>query len=673
MRLRKHIIFLSVCFATFFCFAQRNEAARYEIDAKRIGVYWNSKDALPRSREFIRLDSTYYVGYMFEGLYKFERSADYLGYRNAITPLYKAFSLLEKDYGVNLRQVFASYEYFERYKNRYDDFYRIAETLKICYNNIEWPDSTMSLLDRIESFNFQRDFFSINSDRAWTYHRNRFYTSEKYPFLKNSIAENEQMAFACCYKQMADINRKRDINSLWFGPSHAEEDLMTVYHYIAILHDYNQNYDSSARYYNLLMDGGRISWGNYAHFQDELGNFAEAIQHFSKSQFRLKYSLSESDYYLPSLLLYSGRTKDAIGMVRDKISQSGSTPGFGWYNIALARSYLYDGQLDSAEFFLDKAANFRELHIGTTLSQSQYDFTINLLRVQVTDKKISLIKFLNSGWWYSPADLWNVFSLEAEKLLLEYNVVNALANNPERKRIIYDLFCSETTVTFDESLYLLKDFSTSYFINKYEQYKQNDRRQKLYKYFKFYAARFKYESGKENEALNDCEEILKSSMQENSSLTGQEIDVEHEKLLLARLHELMALSVDEESEASAFNKNRMLEEFPQLVPFAGLDLKMNIIYGGHDDDVIKQIKEDIADSKIEQVNSFDASTPIATIDFLKKDKYYVATLNVKSGSGKGIVIKHQLIFKNADKTAGELILRLFGKGGSVRFEAGVNT
>lgn len=32
------------------------DAVRYEIDAKRLNINYNDKDALPRSREFIRLD-----------------------------------------------------------------------------------------------------------------------------------------------------------------------------------------------------------------------------------------------------------------------------------------------------------------------------------------------------------------------------------------------------------------------------------------------------------------------------------------------------------------------------------------------------------------------------------------------------------------------------------------
>ncbi|MEO7209670.1 MAG: hypothetical protein ABIY35_01895, partial [Chitinophagaceae bacterium] len=84
-----HIIstFICIILLLFLCnkgYAQQQSAARYEIDAKRTDVLPTDKDALPRSREFLRLDSTYYVGWMYEGIYKFNRSADYLGYKNAL-------------------------------------------------------------------------------------------------------------------------------------------------------------------------------------------------------------------------------------------------------------------------------------------------------------------------------------------------------------------------------------------------------------------------------------------------------------------------------------------------------------------------------------------------------------------------------------------------------------
>ena len=83
-------------FAMHFTAIAQNAAARYEIDAKRIGVAPTDKDALPRSREFIRLDSTYYVGWMYEGLYKADRSSDYLGYKMPQYPCRKHLILLIK-------------------------------------------------------------------------------------------------------------------------------------------------------------------------------------------------------------------------------------------------------------------------------------------------------------------------------------------------------------------------------------------------------------------------------------------------------------------------------------------------------------------------------------------------------------------------------------------------
>ena len=100
------------CFSFLCGGAQDNSAARYEINAKRIGVNPTDKDALPRSREFLRLDSTYYVGWLYEGMYKFDRSADYLGYKNAIIPLHKALDLLDKDYGSTLRNIYSSIAFF---------------------------------------------------------------------------------------------------------------------------------------------------------------------------------------------------------------------------------------------------------------------------------------------------------------------------------------------------------------------------------------------------------------------------------------------------------------------------------------------------------------------------------------------------------------------------------
>jgi hypothetical protein len=668
MSIRNTSIFfiLIICFCTQHgrVYSQSLSAARYEINAKRIGVYPTSKDALPRSREFIRLDSTYYVGWMFEGLYKYERSSDYVGYKQAIVPLNKALNLLEKDYGDKLKTIFSSITSFQNYNSLFNDYYEIVSNLKLCYNNVEMPDSTMKLLDKIDSYNFQRDFFNIDCDRSWTYHRNRFYTSEKYNFLGNSIEENEALSFKACYNQIARIKKNKSINDYWYGPNQSQEDLLTVYHYLALLHNYNQKYDSSEYYYKFLKDGGRISWSNYANMKFETGNFREAVENYSKPQYRRRFSLNEEDYFMPMLLVYGGQTKGAIEMAQTKIVQSGSTPGFGWYNIALARSYLYDGQLDSSEFFLDKAANFKELHINTTLTQSHYDFAVNMLKIQLIDKKISLVKFFNTGWWYSVSDLFDVYSLKLEKLLLEYVVVNALSHNPERKRVVYDLFCGESVITFDESMFLLKDFSLPYFKKKYEHYENTDPRKRITRYFKLFSTKFKHEDGEEEEAAKDAEQLLNDC---TSSITLNDeddkfIDNDHEKLFVARLYEIIAQNESSDQKYT----NLYYNEFPQLVPFSGVKVKMNVEFTGLTDDVTEKVIDNIKDCNIDFVDGNYSEIPRARIEFEKKGNSYRAVINLVDGSGKVLASNTQVLFKEAKGVGQELALRLFAKGGAVK-------
>lgn len=664
----KKLFLFFVLFHSMGSFAQINSSARYEIDAKRINVSTADKDALPRSREFLRLDSTYYVGYYYEGMYKYSRGADYLGYKYAIAPLEKALALLEKDYGDNIMRLFSSVTYYQQNLQLFNDFFQLNYVLGRCYNNIEMPEKTMALLERMEKYKLQKDYLSIYTDEAWIYHRNRFYDSSKYPFLKNSIEENEQMAFQCCYKQIELIKKNKTVNDQWYGYGQEQQDLLTVYHYLAMLHNYNQNYDSSQYYYNLLIDGGRVSWGNYANMKHETANFDEAIFYYKKYDYSGSYALKESNYYLPILYIYGAQPKEGIALSRQTITQSGSTPGFGWYTISLARSYLYDGQLDSCDFFLNKAANFKEIHINTTLTQSQYEFTINLLRIQLLDKKVSLIKFYNKGWWYSFTDLYNVLSLKVEKLLLEYALANAMAYNPERKRIIYDLFCAETTVSFDESFYLLKNFNLSYFKDKYDLYHMKDNRERVYRYFDLFTAKFNYLDGNEKEAENTCKKLL-DQVANNSQQEGNSKNVfeyEHEKLFLARVYELLALQYEGNNEEIGY-QNKFYEEFPQLVPFSGLRMSMHINFEGEEDETIRKVQEDLRDCNIHFADAGE-NVPQATIAFYKKGKAYEALINVQSANGKTSVSNERLIFKSEKGVGHELALRLFAKGGAVTFD-----
>ena len=361
------------------------------------------------------------------------------------------------------------------------------------------------------------------------------------------------------------------MNDGWFGPSQSMQDRLRIYHYLALLHCYNKNYDSSEYYYQQLAQSGYVLWGNYGGMQSEIGKFANAIDYYSKDLFGFEHNLREPYYYIPELFVFNGKTKQAIGMCQDIISQSGSTPGFGWYNIALARSYLYDGQLDSAAFALDKAANFKELHIGTTLTQTQYDFTINLLKVQWLDKSIAQVKFLNKGWWYSLTGLYKIASLKLQKIMQEYVVVNQLAYDPDRTRLVYDLFCSESTTTFDEAWYLLKNFSPKYFKEKYQTYQHTDTRENIQRYFKLFATQFTWEDGDKKEARKSLDDMVKTTL----------LDTANEKLFLGRLYEDLGKAYRKEN-SDVYNEycNSLMQVYPQLAPYSGLTMPMQLAVSG---------------------------------------------------------------------------------------------
>ncbi|HEY0298988.1 MAG TPA: hypothetical protein VGB84_07200, partial [Arachidicoccus sp.] len=524
------MLFVASTLFLHFATAQRSAATRYEIDSKRNALELTSDEALTHGREFEKLDTTYYVGYLYEGYFKYNHSADYQGYKNAIPTLNKARELFEKDFNPVLKNLFSNLEYLTANYNRFQDYFNICNALKECYDNIEMPDSVVSLLNHLAGYHFKKDFFGIYYHRAWTYHRNRIYTSTKYSFLKNTIGENEQMAFQSCYAGLAFIKKNETLNNGWFGDNQALADELQIYHYLALLHSYNKNYDSSFHYYQILAQYGMISWNNYAGFQTEVGNFKNAQMFFNK-ELGINYSgenvLKEPYYYLPELYVYAGRSKDAINICNQIIQQNGSHPGFGWYNIALARSYMYNAQLDSARLTLDKASNFKELHIGTTLTEEQYEFTINLLRVNLYDRQIEELKFLHNNWWYSPTTLYKIYKLRWQKILTEYNTSIALAFNPDRYRMVYDLFCAEATTSFDEAWYMMKDFSPKFFADKYLHYQTTDKRSNIQRYFKLFEAKFNYENGSFTKAKAELENIL----------TNSKVDAENEKLFLGRLYE----------------------------------------------------------------------------------------------------------------------------------------
>jgi hypothetical protein len=398
-----------------------------------------------------------------------------------------------------------------------------------------------------------------------------------------------------------------------------------------------------------------------------MGDFSEALNSYSKHRHYGKFTLYEPDYYVPMIYVYGGHTKSAITMMHQKIKEYGSVPGFGWYNIALARSYLYDGQLDSCEFFLNKASNFKELHIGTTLTQSQYEFTINMLRLQVLEKKVALLKFLDKGWWYSLSGIYNICALKVEKLLLEFALVNALSNNPERDRLVYQLFCSEATISFDESMYLLKDFSLAFFKEKYNNYILEDRRININRYFRLFAAKFIFEQGNEDEAIAEIKNLIAETMPMKNDKTNRsgKADLGNEKIYAYRLFELLSLAGNNDNNFENY-KLKCYELYPQLMLFSGISMKLNITFKGlEEDSQIQKIKNDFSNCNIEITD--DPKAPKALIEFSKKGNNYQAYYLVLKEDNNQQQAGQKIIFKKPENIGQELAMRMFGKGGAVKF------
>lgn len=644
MVILKRIVYLSI--VVLLCLHNLVQAQTFDtrktIDQQRATIDLSSDKALSTAREFIRMDSTYYVGYLIEGQYLYNHASDYQGFLYAIEPLMKAKNRLLREYSDALHMQYISIAQFSENVQRYQDYMLLATNLSEAYNNTDQPDKNMRMIEQLDSFNFRKDYFGVASHKAWIFHRYRTQTSKDFYFLKNSIAENEKAALSACFNGLERIQETKDQNDAWFGPNQSAMDQLTIYHYLALLTTYNKQYDSSNYYYQALEQGGIVSWNNYGGLQLEIGNFGQAAQYYSPEMNpQFEHMLQEPYYYSPQLLIYKGATKEAINMTKSIIQQNGSMPGFGWYNIALARSYLYDGQLDSCAFALKKAENFREVSIGTTLTAKQYKFTIQVLNLARINRAIVWEKFAHKNWWYSPTHLWNIFKLKVEQFFAKYVVANTIKHDPDRERMVYDLFCSETTITFDEVWDILQGFNDTYFIKKYDGYITSDSRTNIIKYFKLFKAKFLLAKGNTKAVLAVVEDLTKNS----------QFDTEYEKLFIGRLYELAARlnEKDGSNKDALFYQNELLKVYPQLLPLSGLDIKMKLSISG-DNNVANTIKSALNKS---QVNWKDqASIPTLNVHIESSDgKNAQISLETNDSSGEKIASTSPFSINLNDKDA----------------------
>ncbi len=631
------------------------EVARANIDAKRAIENMYSDDALPRSREFKRTDSTYYVGWMFEGIYKYTHAADFTGFKNAAASLERALALLERDYKRQLSTRSDDIMVLLPAYNFQIDYTIIASNLVHAYSNIDQPEKIIPVLRRAIRYNFQREFYLDPYNMlAWTVHRNRFYTHDKYPFLKNSIDENEALANRYLDSGMRAIERNKAINANLFPPGYVDQEKNGVYHYKNILHAYNFRIDSAALYFELMRKSGRLPHNNYANFKSICGDFrtAEAEYKIAAEQDGGDKRLQEWAYFTTILDIYKSNPKNAAALARNMIKAAGSTPGYGWYNIALARSLTYDGQVEQAGKYADRAADFKETHIGTTLGQSHYDFSLQLICLVNKEQAWQAERFEHRNWWYNPRVLWRIVCKLADKYLQQFLIINQFSQNPERERVIYKLFSTENVVSWDEVWYLVKDFSTRFFLKRFTREADTDQRRYIHKYFVFFKAKLMMVQSRYDEARPILDQLLKDP----------DTDAEYEKLFTARVYQAQAECARELKQTTTYNDRmyRLYSLYPQLIPYTGLTPNMILHVSGTVD---KAVEARLRAFNINWVNGKGIPAPEAYVIFSGSGKKKNISYYVIDREGKQVVEQQSFAWKQPEDAGRELAYRLFNIGG----------
>lgn len=630
--------------------AEPNAIKRNEIRAKRTNVQATTEEGLAASREFIRIDSTYYVGWMFQGLYQSNRAADFLGYKNAVQPLEKALNLLETDYAKSLKVKTADPYAYYAVQALHVDYSTIAYHLFQAYQNAQMDDKSYLLLRRVQKWDLQKNWMLEPYNMlAWITHRNRFYTKQKFSFLRNNIEENEKLANAYLDSALMHSQKMNFYNKTLFSEFYNNYEKLSVYHYKCILFSYNFEIDSAERYFNLMEETAMFPYNNHGTFLAIQGKFRDALEEYEiASGFDMgDKRLQEWAYYSSILNIYRGMPLHAAVSMREMIKAAGSTPGFGWYNIALARACTYEGNLEDSKKYIDRAAGFKELHIGTTLGQSHYEFAVNLVRMINTTKSVEQLKFEDKNWWWKPKAWYNVTKLRSEKFAQQYLITNQFAANPERENVIYKLFSTESIVSWDEIWYLIKDFSTNFFYKKFEEELKNDKRERVFKYYNLFLAKLDIEKGNYSKAQERLMKTLSFK---------EDIDADYEKLFLARTYEALAICADEKGETKSFQlyAANMYSLFPQLLPYADFKPQMELKIAGENKAIVKKLKQ----FNIKWVDQ-NPYAPKAYIKFESKNNKSTIAYTVVDYLGNVIVPESKINIDKVDEAARELAYGLF--------------
>jgi len=596
---------------------------RQQIDSEREGSFLEDK-TYEKARGFIRKDSTYYVGHLLEGAYLFFRANDELGFRKAVGPLKKALDKIEYDFDPLLRIRTNNYSvYAANYRYQFD-YGLITYFLGRCYQNVEQQDKAMEVLEHIRDRNFQVE---INTDSyntmAWIFHRNRVYTTKQFPFLKNSVKENVVAANKYLDSALQKIRNDIPVNNGLYDPNFLNRQYLSTYHYKAMIHDYLLDIDSANYYYDLLIQNQAYSSNNYAEFKLAMGEFEEAELFFQEAEQREQSpeKTTKEYYYMRGMLAtYRGQPERADTLLNNVLQEQGSTPGYGWHCIGLARAQHYEGLTAESQERNNKAARFQELHIGTTWGQEQYNLAVASLNYinQLQFKKEYWFEHDEWYFWLNPLNWyrWVKYTLEIRhhKMIL----ASLVAENPEREQVLYSIFSPENLIAFDEVWSVIEGFGNKYFIDIYKKRLATDKRPRVKKYFRYFLGKLYLAEGKETEAINYFQQVLNEP----------DLDDPYQTMLIARVYEGLAMASDGKEKENYVQQ--LYARYPQLVPFSNLTMSFRLQVKGNPTDLENDILEELQSSRIDITS--DKSAPLVTLSFTQRGEAIDVNYSVQSAA-----------------------------------------
>src|SRR5690606_11762332 len=130
----------------------------------------------------------------------------------------QSLTLIERDYAKELKTKTSDPYNYYAVQQYHVDYSTTAYHLFQAYEYTDSEEKAYALLRRVQAWDMQKNWMLEPYNMlAWITHRNRFYDSKKYHFLKEDITANEQLANAYLDSALAKSQVMRRYNESLFS------------------------------------------------------------------------------------------------------------------------------------------------------------------------------------------------------------------------------------------------------------------------------------------------------------------------------------------------------------------------------------------------------------------------------------------------------------------------